>query len=90
MPVRFGDYMAGLVRLDLGRSAVQNVPVSDIIAARLPYTIQLAAAALVIALGPGVPLGVFMAVRRKHPCRARAWGRSCRARACPPSGAASC
>lgn len=63
--IQFADYMEGLARFDLGRSVVQNVPVADIIAARLPYTIRLAAAALAIALGVGVPLGVFMALRRK-------------------------
>lgn len=65
--VQFTEYMAGLMQLDFGRSIIQNVPVTDIIASRLPYTIQLAAAALVLALGIGVPLGVFMAVRRNHP-----------------------
>lgn len=65
--VQFTEYMAGLIRLDFGQSIIQNVPVIDIIASRLPYTIQLAAAALVLALGIGVPLGVFMAVRRNHP-----------------------
>ncbi|GGE15113.1 peptide/nickel transport system permease protein [Gemmobacter megaterium] len=64
---QFTDYMAGLMRLDFGQSIVQNVPVVDIVASRLPYTIRLAAASLVLALGMGVPLGVFMAVRRDHP-----------------------
>jgi peptide/nickel transport system permease protein len=64
--VQFGEYLAGVLRLDFGASIVQNVPVLDIIASRLPYTIALAAAALALALGIGVPLGVFMAVRREH------------------------
>ncbi|MDX5359652.1 MAG: ABC transporter permease [Rhodobacterales bacterium] len=64
---QFADYMAGLARLDFGQSIVQNVPVVDIVGSRLPFTIRLAMAALVLALGIGVPLGVFMAVRRDHP-----------------------
>lgn len=65
--VQFAEYMTGLMQLDFGRSIIQNVPVADIVASRLPHTIRLAAAALVLALGVGVPLGVFMAVRRNHP-----------------------
>lgn len=64
---QFADYMAGLARLDFGQSIVQNVPVVDIVGSRLPFTIRLAMAALVLALGIGVPLGVFMAVCRDHP-----------------------
>ncbi|WP_028029645.1 ABC transporter permease [Gemmobacter nectariphilus] len=64
---QFADYMAGLAQLDFGQSIVQNVPVVDIVGSRLPFTIRLAMAALVLALGVGVPLGVFMAVRRDHP-----------------------
>ena len=64
--VQFGEYLAGVLRFDFGSSIVQNVPVLDILVSRLPYTLALAAAALVLALGIGVPLGVFMAVRREH------------------------
>lgn len=65
--VQFTDYLSGLMQLDFGRSLVQNVPVADIIASRLPHTIRLAFAALALAVGVGVPLGVFMAMRRDHP-----------------------
>lgn len=63
---QFGTYMADLLRLDFGQSIVQQVPVSDIILSRLPFTIWLAAVALVLALGIGTTLGVFMAMRRDH------------------------
>lgn len=64
--VQFLEYMSGVLRLDFGQSIVQNVPVLDIIQSRLPYTLKLAAGALVLALGVGLPLGVFMAVKRNH------------------------
>jgi peptide/nickel transport system permease protein len=64
---QFADYLRGLMVLDFGQSPVQNVPVADIIASRLPFTLQLAGGALAFAFGIGVPLGVFMAVRRDHP-----------------------
>ncbi len=67
MLVQFADYMTDLARLDLGQSVVQQVPVAEIIKSRLPYTIWLAGAALLLALGIGAPLGVFMAMRRNHP-----------------------
>jgi peptide/nickel transport system permease protein len=43
---------------------VQRIPAIDIVASRLPYTIQLAAGALVVALGVGIPAGIVMATRR--------------------------
>ena len=63
--VQYLDYLMGLLRFDLGGSIVQNVPVADIILSRLPYTLGLAAAALVVALGIGLPAGVYMAIRRR-------------------------
>lgn len=63
--VQYLDYLAGLLRFDLGASVVQRVPVLDIILSRLPFTLGLAAAALVVALGVGLPAGVYMAVRRR-------------------------
>jgi len=58
------EYVAQLARFDLGQSLVQRVPVADIIAARVPYTLYLAAGALVVAVGIGLPAGILMAVRR--------------------------
>jgi peptide/nickel transport system permease protein len=61
---QYFDYLASLSRLDLGVSVVQRIPAFDIVAARIPYTALLAAGALTIALGAGIPIGVAMAVRR--------------------------
>jgi peptide/nickel transport system permease protein len=57
-------FLGDLVRFDLGTSVVQRVPAWDILAARIPYTIALAGAALLLAIGIGVPVGVVMAVFR--------------------------
>ena len=62
--VQYGAYVADLARLDLGSSLVQREPVAGIVAERIPYTVELAAAALVVALGIGLPAGVAMAVWR--------------------------
>jgi len=62
--VQYLEYIAQLAHFDLGQSLVQRVPVADIIAARLPYTLCLAAGALLVAVGVGLPAGILMAVRR--------------------------
>jgi peptide/nickel transport system permease protein len=54
-----------IASFDLGQSVVQNVPVSTIIASRLPYTLQLAAGALTVACGLGIPVGIVLALYRQ-------------------------
>jgi peptide/nickel transport system permease protein len=62
--VQYFAFLADLVRFDLGRSVIQNVPVTTIIASRLPYTIMLAAGALIVACGIGIPVGILLALWR--------------------------
>ncbi|MFK3665821.1 ABC transporter permease [Ochrobactrum teleogrylli] len=62
--IQYLEYLRGVLSFDLGRSYVQNVPVWTLIASRLPFTLTLAAGALLVAVGLGIPLGVIMAVRR--------------------------
>jgi peptide/nickel transport system permease protein len=62
--IQFFEYLAGLLRGDLGTSYIQNIPVTDIIASRLGYTLQLSGVALTIALLVGLPIGIFAALNR--------------------------
>ncbi|AJY45060.1 ABC transporter permease [Martelella endophytica] len=62
--VQYLDYLNDLAHFDFGVSVVQRVPVIDIVASRLPYTIELAAGALVVAIGFGIPAGIIMATVR--------------------------
>lgn len=62
--VQYFDYLTGVAQGDLGISYVQNTPVMGIVASRLPYTLKLAAAALVIALLVGLPIGILAALKR--------------------------
>jgi peptide/nickel transport system permease protein len=62
--VQYIDYLRSLAHLDFGVSVVQRIPALDIVAARIPYTVLLAAGALVIAVGIGIPAGIAMAVWR--------------------------
>lgn len=56
---RYVDYWSGLLRGDLGTSFRTDRPVLSMILERYPATIKLALAALLVALGIAVPLGVL-------------------------------
>ncbi len=56
--VQFGDYFAGAVMGDFGNSLHFKTPALDLVLERLPATVQLAAAALLIAMIIGIPLGL--------------------------------
>lgn len=62
--VQYLDYLWGLPRLDFGTSLFYDRPVADVLLERIPATLQLAAAAAVIALVIAVPAGIFAALRR--------------------------
>ncbi|GGH18409.1 peptide ABC transporter permease [Alsobacter metallidurans] len=62
--VQYASFLADLLRFDLGRSVIQNAPVTTIIASRVPYTLALAAGALLVACGIGIPVGIAMALWR--------------------------
>jgi len=62
--VQYGNYLWDLLHFDLGRSFVQNLPVTEIIASRLPYTLYLAFASLMVAFFVGIPVGILTGVYR--------------------------
>jgi peptide/nickel transport system permease protein len=62
--VQYLEYLGGLAHFDFGISVVQRVPAFDIVVSRVPYTAMLAAGALVVAIGMGIPAGIIMATRR--------------------------
>jgi peptide/nickel transport system permease protein len=57
-------YLGRLVRLDLGQSFQFQRPVADLLAERIPPTLELAGTALALALLLAVPLGVLAARNR--------------------------
>jgi peptide/nickel transport system permease protein len=65
LPVQYVAYVGGLLQGDLGRSVRSRRPVLAEIRDRLPATIELALAALTIAVALGVTLGVLAAVRKR-------------------------
>lgn len=62
--VQFASYLTGLARLDLGTSLHARRPVAQLIGERLPATLQLAGAALLVAVCVAIPLGALAAMRR--------------------------
>jgi peptide/nickel transport system permease protein/oligopeptide transport system permease protein len=62
--VQYGTFLGSLLRLNLGVSAHTNAPVVEEIGSRLPYTIELAVVALVLAVTVGLLAGVAAAIRR--------------------------
>lgn len=63
-PVQYFNFLKGAVQGDFGVSYRQGRAVSDIIAERLPATLELAAVSAFMALSFGFVLGVFTAIRR--------------------------
>ncbi len=64
LPVRYARWLSRAVRGDLGDSYRSGDSIAAEMARRLPATLLLAAASLVIALLAGIPLGVLAALRR--------------------------
>ena len=60
---QYGTFLARAASGDLGRSFVFNVPAIQLILDRLPATLELAAAAMVIAIAIGIPLGLDAGLR---------------------------
>jgi peptide/nickel transport system permease protein len=63
-PVQFAKFIGNAAQGEFGLSLRQGRKVSDLIAERFPATLELAMGAAVIALGVGMPLGVYAALRR--------------------------
>lgn len=61
---RYADYWLGLIRGDLGTSFRTDQPVRSMIFDRYPSTIKLAIAAMIVAIGIALPLGVLAGSRK--------------------------
>lgn len=61
---RFFIFLGNAVQFDFGESFYHRRPVADVIAERLPATIELSLVALIVALVTAIPLGVLAAIRK--------------------------
>jgi peptide/nickel transport system permease protein len=63
LAAQYLSFLAGAFHGDLGRSFVYNVPAIQLIFDKLPATLELAAAAMVIAIVIGIPLGLVAGLK---------------------------
>lgn len=62
--VQYGSFLQGLLLGDLGTSLRTGTPVTVELLGRIPATLELAAAAMLVALAVSLPLGILAAIRR--------------------------
>ena len=60
---QYGIFLERALSADLGRSFAFNTPAIELILSRMPATLELALAALVIAIALGIPLGLYAGLR---------------------------
>ena len=63
LPVQYVIWLGRVLRGDLGKSVISDLPVTTIIAQKLPVTVELTIAALLFSLMLATPLGILSAVR---------------------------
>jgi peptide/nickel transport system permease protein len=61
---QYGIWVGRVLRGDLGESLRNKIPVTELLASKLPVTIELALCSMLIALVLGIPTGVLSAVRK--------------------------
>jgi peptide/nickel transport system permease protein len=59
LAIQFIDFMQGMLTFNPGLSLHSRLPIADILAGRIPATLQLAVAALLMAVAIGLPLGLM-------------------------------
>src|SRR4051794_24910254 len=64
LPVQYLRWLGNVLRGDFGYSYYSSTPVAKLIAQNIPYTIELAFAALIISLIVGIPIGTIAALFR--------------------------
>ncbi len=64
LPVQFADWLGHAAQLDFGKSFYYHRPAIELIGERIPNSLQLSVAALLLSLLVGVPLGVIAALNR--------------------------
>ncbi len=64
LPVQYGAWVTQIAQGDFGTSLRTDVPVTTLIAQKLPVTIQLAVMAMIVAILVGVPAGILAAVKK--------------------------
>ncbi len=61
---QLGSFFYHLIQLDFGQSLYSKQPIADILAERIPATVELALSGLVVAIVIALPLGIMSALNR--------------------------
>ena len=64
--VRYGQWLAGLARADMGNSVAYDTPVATLVAERLQVTLPLAVMAMLLAAAIALTLGLYAASRHNQ------------------------
>jgi len=64
LAVQYGLWLGRVLRGDFGESLRNRIPVRDLLASKLPVTIELAVCSMAIGLAIGVPAGILSAARK--------------------------
>ena len=63
LPIQYLHWLGGALRLDFGESFIRHQSVAALIAQRLPATLELAGAALLLSVTLGIGLGIIAALK---------------------------
>lgn len=74
LTMQLATYLNGLLRLDLGTALHSQRPIAELLAERIPPTMELAAVSLVFALLLALPLGILAALHKDRGWDAGAMG----------------
>jgi len=67
VPVQYTIWIAKVLRGDFGESLRNRIPVAELLASKLPVTVELAVCSMAIALALGLPAGIVSAARKGTP-----------------------
>ncbi len=67
MVVQYRIWLGNVLRGDFGESLRSRIPVSELLASKLPVTIELATCSMLVALLLGLPAGIISATRKGTP-----------------------
>ncbi|WP_158734573.1 ABC transporter permease [Alteribacillus sp. YIM 98480] len=62
--IQFFTYISNVIQGDFGESFRYNQPALGLVLERLPATIELAVASMIVAIGIAIPLGIWSALKR--------------------------
>ena len=67
VPVQYAIWFGKILRGDFGESLRNKIPVRELLASKLPVTVELAVCSMLIALLIGIPAGIVSAARKGTP-----------------------